>query len=244
VNQPHILCSESDVSSYVLMAGDPQRVLRVAQHLDQWEEIAYNREFRSGKGFYKGVPVTVISTGIGGPSMVIALEELISCGAEYFIRIGSCGASQRDIAIGDLVIATGTVREDGASQMYIGKEYPAVADFSLLTALVNSCHKLQYKYHIGITRSHDSFYIDDEAELMIKANKNGVLASDMETATLFTVASLRGVRAASILNNVVLFEGDLKEGISDYADESEDRASLGEKREIEAALEAFLLIDK
>ncbi|MCK5674126.1 MAG: nucleoside phosphorylase, partial [Spirochaetales bacterium] len=179
-----------------------------------------------------------------GPSMVIALEELISCGAEYFIRIGSCGATHPDIAIGDLVISTAAVREDGASAMYVDRSYPAVADFDLLTVLVKSCQKNQYKYHLGITRSHDSFYIDDEAERMNKAYKNNVLASDMETATLYTLASLRGVKAASVLNNVVLYKGELKEGISTYVEESEDSASEGEKREILAALDAFVEIDK
>ncbi len=243
MKQPHILCSEKDVSPCVLLPGDPERVLRIAPYLDDWEEIAFNREFRSGKGLYKGIPVTVLSTGIGGPSMVIALEELITCGAEYFIRIGSGGASQPDISIGDLVIATGAVREDGASGMYVEKEYPAVADFTLLSALVESCKELQFPFHLGITRSHDSFYIDDESERMAKAQKNNVLASDMETATLYTLASLRGVKAASILNNVVLYEGEVKEGIGDYVEESENAASEGEKREILAALEAFRRID-
>jgi uridine phosphorylase len=91
MKQPHILCSENDVTPYVLLPGDPMRVTRVAGFLDQWEEIAFNREYRSVKGLYKGIPVTVVSTGIGGPSMVIALEELISCGGKYFIRIGSAG---------------------------------------------------------------------------------------------------------------------------------------------------------
>jgi uridine phosphorylase len=244
MKQPHILCSENDVSPFVLLPGDPKRVLRVAQFLDQWKEITFNREFRSGQGLYKGVPITVVSTGIGGPSMIIALEELINCGGEYFIRIGSAGASQADIAIGDLIIATGTVREDGASAMYVEKNYPAVADFYLLTALVESCLSLDYKFHLGITRSHDSFYIDDEAEQMKKANKNKLLASDMETASLYTLASLRGVKAASILNNVVLYQGELKDGISTYVDESQNSASAGEEREIIAALEAFVRIGK
>jgi uridine phosphorylase len=244
MKQPHILCSENDVSPYVLLPGDPKRVLRVAQFLENREEIAFNREYRSVKGFYKGVPVTVVSTGIGGPSMIIALEELINCGGKYYIRIGSAGAAQTDIAIGDLVIATGAVREDGASAMYVEKNYPAVANFSLLTALVESCLSLEYNFHLGITRSHDSFYIDDEAEQMEKANKNKILASDMETASLYTLASLRGVKAASILNNVVLYRGELKEGISSYVEESENSASEGEKREIIAALEAFVRIDK
>lgn len=239
MKQPHILCSEEDVSPFVLLPGDPGRVLRVSAFLDDWKEIANNREFRSGKGNYKGIPVTVLSTGIGGPSMVIALEELIACGAEYFIRIGSGGASQPAIAMGDLVIASGAVREDGASVMYVEKEYPAVADFNLLSALVESCRELQFPFHLGIIRSHDSFYINDDAERMAKAQKNRVLASDMETATLYTLASLRGVKAASILNNVVLYEGEVKEGIGDYAGESENSASEGEKREIRAALEAF-----
>ncbi len=244
MKQPHILCSENDVFPYVLLPGDPMRVLRVAEFLDSWEEIAFNREYRSIKGTYKGVSVTVVSTGIGGPSMVIALEELISCGAEYFIRIGSCGAAQTEIAIGDLVLSTAAVREDGASAMYVEKNYPAVADFTILTALVEGCQSQGFKYHLGITRSHDSFYIDDEAVKMNKAHKNNILASDMETATLYTLASLRGVKAASILNNVVLYEGELKDGISTYVDESEDSASEGEKREILAALEAFVEIDK
>lgn len=242
MKQPHIACSEKDVSPYVLMPGDPLRVLRVAQFLDKWEEIAFNREYRSIKGSYKGVPVTVISTGIGGPSMVIALEELISCGGEYFIRIGSCGAAQPEIAIGDLVISTAVVREDGASAMYVDKNYPAVADFSLLSSLVESCREGQYKYHLGITRSHDSFYVDDEVERMNEAYKNKVLASDMETSALFVVASLRGVKAASVLNNVVLFKGGLKEGISTYVDEAEGSVSEGENREILAALEVFVKI--
>ncbi len=244
MKQPHIMCSESDISPYVLMPGDPDRVLRVAQFLDNWEAIAFNREYRSVKGMYKGIPVTVISTGIGGPSLVIALEELISCGGEYFIRIGSCGSSQPEIAVGDLVVSTASVREDGASAMYIEKNYPAVADFYLLTALVESCTNLQYRFHIGITRSHDSFYIDDEKVRMDKAYKNNIIASDMETAALYTLASIRGVKAASILNNVVLFQGELKEGISTYVVESDNSESEGEKREILAALEAFTRIAK
>lgn len=244
MKQPHILCSHKDISPYVLLPGDPERVLRVAGFLDTWKEIAFNREFRSIRGLYKDVPVTVLSTGIGGPSMAIALEELISCGAEYFIRIGSAGASQPDIEIGDLVISTGAVREDGTSAMYVESNYPAVADFELLSSLVDSCKNSGYRFHLGITRSHDSFYINDESERMDRANRNKVLASDMETAALYTLASLRGVKAASILNNVVLYKGELKEGISGYADESDKKAFEGEKREIRAALEAIVLTHK
>jgi len=239
MKQPHILCDESDVAGRVLLPGDPARVLRVAEYLDDWSEVAFNREFRTVSGNYKGVLVTVTSTGIGGASAVIAVEELIACGAKSFIRIGSAGACQTGIALGDLIISSGSVREDGASRMYAPKEYPAVPDFKLMSALVSACETAGYRYHTGITRSHDSFYIDHEAELMKKWNGLGVLASDMETSALYTLASIRGVKAASILNNVVLYEGDVKEGVGDYVDES-GAAAEGEKREIIAALEALI----
>ena len=241
MKQPHILCEDKDVAERVLLPGDPARVLRAAEYLDDWKEVAFNREFRTVSGKYKGVPVTITSTGIGGASAVIAVEELIACGAVSFIRIGSAGACQPGIALGDLIISSGSVSEDGASRMYAPAEYPAVPDFRLLSALVDFCKSEGYHYHVGITRSHDSFYIDNEAELMEKWNRLNVLASDMETSALFTVASIRRVKAASILNNVVLYEGDVKAGVGDYVDEA-DAAAGGEKREILAALEALIRV--
>jgi len=238
MKQPHILCRKEDVAENILLPGDPERVLRAAEFLDSPVEIAFNREFRTVTGTYEGMPVTICSTGIGGPSMVIALEELIACGARNFIRIGSAGACQPGIGLGDLIIPTAAVREDGASRMYAHESYPAAADFPLLSALVESCRKQNIQYHVGITRSHDSFYINDEAERMKKANAMNVLGSDMETAALFTLASLRGVRAASILNNVVLYEGDVKEGIGEYVDQ-ESLTARGEKLEISVALQAL-----
>ena len=239
MKQPHILCDKNDIAERVLLPGDPARVLRVAEHLEDSKEVAFNREFRTVTGSYKGVPVTVTSTGIGGASAVIAVEELIACGAKSFIRIGSCGACQQGIAVGDLVISSGSVREDGASKMYAPSEYPAVPDFRLLSALVTACENLGYRHYTGITRSHDSFYIDHEVELMRKWNSLGVIASDMETSALFTLASIRGVRAAAVLNNVVLYEADVKEGVGDYVDEA-SAASEGESREIVVALEALI----
>ncbi len=238
MKQPHILCSKEDVTEYILLPGDPQRALRIASYLDEWQEIAYNREFRCIKGFYKGVPVTIVSTGIGGASTVIALEELIACGGKYFIRIGSGGAVQPGIRIGDLIIPIAAVREDGASRMYVGENYPAVADFQLTHAILETCNTLNFPHFAGIIRSHDAFYIDDEAEKMSYWNKKRILASDMETAALFTVSQLRGVRAASILNNVVLYQGNIRQGIQAYVDEGKE-AEEGEKREIRLALETI-----
>ena len=238
MKQAHILCGVGDISKYVIMPGDPERVLRVGKLLDSYEEIAYNREFRTIKGLYKGVEITVTSTGIGGPSAAIAIEELIACGAEYMIRIGSGGAIQSNIKLGDLVIGTGAVREDGASNMYISTNFPAVPDIRLTNLLINTCEELGYSHHYGLVRSHDSFYIDDEEETMRYWNKKNILSSDMETSTLFTLGQLRGVKTGSILNTVVEYEGDVKEGIQDYAMELAG-AVEGEKREILLALATF-----
>ena len=238
MKQPHILCESGDISKYVIMPGDPERVLRVGSLLDSYEEIAYNREFRTITGLYKGVRITVTSTGIGGPSAAIAIEELIACGAEYMIRIGSGGAIQENIKLGDLVIGTGAIREDGTTNMYIGLNYPAVADIKLTNLLLNTCEELGYTHHYGLIRSHDSFYIDNEDEIMDYWNGKNILSSDMESSTLFTLGGLKGVKTGSILNTVVEYQSDVKEGIQDYAMES---AALveGEKREIILALETF-----
>jgi len=241
MKQPHIYCNNQDVNPCVILPGDPERVGRIASFLTKTKEIAYNREFRTINGFYEGIPVTVTSTGIGGASMAIALEELIQCGGRYFIRTGSAGACQSGIAIGDLIISSGSVREDGASRMYAPEGFPAVADSEMLQLAVEFCRQSNFTYHVGITRSHDSFYIDDEAERMALWQKMQVLASDMETSALYVIAALRGVKAVSILNNVVLYQGDLKEGISEYVDQA-GSADTGEKREIEIALKTLKAI--
>jgi uridine phosphorylase len=240
--QPHILCGEGDVNPYVLLPGDPARAARIGSFLSDVREVAYNREFRTLNGFFAGIPITVTSTGIGGASTVIALEELIQCGCTTFIRTGSCGACQSRIGIGDLVISSAAVREDGASLMYLPREFPAAADAALLGIASAAAEQMDWVTHIGITRSHDSFYIDDEQQRMERWNRAGVLASDMETAALYVVASLRRVRALSILNNVVLYRGDVKEGIGAYSNADQGDAETGEKREIQLALRVLSLL--
>ena len=235
MKQPHILCEVQDVSPAVILPGDPARVCRIAGYLTEPREIAVNREFTTVCGTYEGIPMTVTSTGIGGASMAIAVEELIRCGARYLIRTGSCGACQPGIGIGDIVLSSGAVREDGAGRMYVPDCYPAVADPQLLQAAVSAAGRLGYPLHTGITRSHDSFYIDDEQERMDYWNLKGVLASDMETAALYVLAALRGVQALSILNTVVTYRGSLEEGINAYTD-TDAMAEEGERREILLAL--------
>jgi len=238
VLQPHILCKKGDVAENVILPGDPQRVIRAAEFLDEAREVAFNREFRTVTGKYKGVPVTITSTGIGGVSCAIAVEELIACGGRNFLRIGSAGALQPGIKIGDLVIPIAAVREDGTSKMYVSENYPAVSDFELTCCIIHTAEKLNYTYVSGIVRSHDTFYSDLQEEIVKYWSTKGILASDMETATLYTVSRLRGVRASCILNVVVGKGESLKEGISQYQT-SEGAAKEGEKREIILALEAL-----
>ena len=147
---PHILLDEKMTAPYALLPGDPARLDRIAAHLDQVEELAYNREFRSLRGFYKGVCVMALSTGLGGPSTAVAVEELAKLGVSHMIRIGSCGALQRGIHVGDLVLVNGTVRNDGTSRTYIEDGYPAVADFSLLAACKDAVESIRVPYmHTG-----------------------------------------------------------------------------------------------
>ena len=159
---PHIRLSREQAADYVLLPGDPQRLDRIAECLEEVEELAYNREYRSLRGVYKGVSVMAVSTGIGGASTTIAVEELARIGAKVMIRIGSCGALKKGIRLGDLILVNGAVRDDGASVTYVDSIYPAIPDTELLVACMESAKELGAKTHVGIARSHDSFYIDDE----------------------------------------------------------------------------------
>ena len=237
--QPHIRLTEQVNASCALLPGDPGRIDRIAPYLTEVEPLAYNREYRSIRGLYKGLPVIAISTGIGGASTAIAVEELNKVGVKAMIRIGSCGALQKDVALGELLLAAGAVRDEGASRAYADIRYPAVADFSLLSCCREAALKQGFPHRLGLIRSHESFYIDDAQEKADYWAKQGILGEDMETAALLTVASLRGVAAASILNNVVLYGLDTASGIDSYVS-GEDLCAKGERNEILTALEAFL----
>ncbi|WML50013.1 nucleoside phosphorylase [Neobacillus sp. PS3-34] len=237
--QPHIRIGNDYKIQYALLPGDPGRVEAAAKFLDQPEEVANNREYRTITGSYKGVRVFVTSTGIGGTSTGIAVEELKRIGVNVMIRIGSCGANQPGIRLGDLIIAAGAVRNDGASDAYIDRSFPAVPDTELLFHLIGAAKSLGHKYYTGIVRCHDSFYTEEEQQIDNYWSAKGILGSDMETAALFTIGRLRGVKTASILNVVVEQEGNLEGGINDYLDEKND-SKLGEEREIMTALEAIV----
>ena len=240
--QPHIRIGIGHEVQYALLPGDPGRVKEVAKFLENPVELPYNREYKTIKGFYKGVPVFVTSTGIGGVSAGIAIEELKNIGVKAMIRIGSCGALQPHIRLGDLVIPSGAVRNDGASYAYINKAYPAIPDTELLFHVITAAKKNGAKNYTGIVRCHDSFYTDKEQDIDKYWSEKGILASDMETAALFVIGGLRGIKTASILNVVVEIEGDLEGGINDYVD-AKNNSKRGEELEILTALEAFVSYD-
>lgn len=240
--QPHIRFGVEDGAEYAILPGDPERVERIKAFLENTKDVAYNREFKTVSGYYKGVKVLATSTGIGGPSVGIAVEELKEIGVKTMIRIGSCGALQSNIRLGDLVFATGAVRDEGTSTAYIEKSYPAVPDYYLLSNIIKSANKLGYHYHCGIIRSHDSFYTDAEDDIDRLWSTRGALAADMESAALFVIGGLRGIKTASILNVVVEYEENLEEGINSYASGKDDTL-LGEEREILTALEAIVQLN-
>jgi len=240
--QPHIRLDSSLKMKFALLPGDPARLDRIAAFLEDVEELAYNREYRSLKGTYKGLEILAVSTGIGGASAGIAVEELHNISVSAMIRIGSCGSLQKEVKLGDLVIVNGAVRDDGASKTYIDAIYPAVPDPFLMQACIESAQDLGFPFHVGLARSHDSFYTDREEEIDAYWSKKGVLGADMETAALFTIGRLRDVRTASLLNCVVTYEEDTADSIAQYVD-GENLAVQGEKHEIQTALEAFYRIN-
>ncbi|MBR1777153.1 MAG: nucleoside phosphorylase [Alphaproteobacteria bacterium] len=240
--QPHIRIDETHGAKYALLPGDPARLDRIIPFLTDVRELAYNREYRSISGIYKNVKVLAISTGIGGCSAGIAVEELARTGIRAMIRIGSCGAMQPGIGLGDLILAAGAVRDDGASQAYVDLRFPAIADTALLNACLTAARQNGFAHHVGIIHSHESFYIDDNEEQKKFWAKRGVLGADMETAALFTIGRLRGVKTASILNNVVICGTDTANSIGGYAD-GKTATAQGEKNEIQTALKAFVLLE-
>ena len=205
--QYHIGLRKGDVGKYVILPGDPKRCEKIARHFDDAKLIADSREYVTYTGYLDGVKVSVTSTGIGGPSASIALEELVRVGADTFLRVGTCGGMQTDIMGGDLVIATGAIRMEGTSKEYAPIEFPAVANLEITNALVQAAKDLNEKYHVGIVQCKDAFYGQHEPEtkpvdyeLVNKWNawvRLGCKASEMESAALFVVGDYLRVRVGS-----------------------------------------------
>lgn len=208
--QYHLGVGPDDVAGPVLLPGDPERVPKIADAWDESEETGHHREYRTVTGRYEDAPLTVTSTGIGSPSAAIAVEEHARLGTETFLRVGSCGAIQEGMSVGDLVITTGAVRQEGTSGEYVRDDYPATADHEVVAALVTACEELGYDYHTGVTCSTDSFYAGQgrpgfggfEAagadDLVEELQNAGVLNFEMEAAAILTVANLYGLRAGAV----------------------------------------------
>lgn len=206
--QYHIGLKEGDVGEYVILPGDPKRCAKIAAYFDDAKLVADRREYTTYTGYLNGVKVSVTSTGIGGPSAAIALEELVKVGAKKFIRVGTCGGMDIDVKSGDLVIATGAIRMEGTSKEYAPIEFPAVADYDIVTSLINAAKKLNQNYHVGVVECKDSFYGQHSPEIMpvnyeLQNKWNawlrlGCKASEMESAALFIVASYLKVKVGSI----------------------------------------------
>ena len=208
--QYHLDIGPEDTRGPVLLPGDPERVPKIADRWDEAEETGHHREYRTVTGSYEGAPLTVTSTGIGSPSATIAVEEHANLGTDTFVRVGSCGAIQPGMDVGDMVITTGAVRQEGTSDEYVREDYPAVADGEVVTALVAACEELGYPYHVGVTCSTDSFYAGQGrpgfggfeaagADALVEELQNaGVLNFEMEAAAILTVANLYGLRAGAV----------------------------------------------
>jgi len=238
--QYHIACGKGDLAKYLLVPGDPDRVPKIAKFWDYAKEVSCHREFRSFTGKYKGVPVSALSSGIGPACMAIVVNEASRVGVHTFIRVGSTGAMQKSINCGDLIISTAAVRLDCTSNCYIMPEYPAVASYEVLLALIEAAESLGINnYHVGVTATTADFYagqnrpaasISRMEDLLPTLQKAKVLNFEMETATLFTLASLYGLRAGSIC--------------AVYANRCRDefRSGAGEENAIKVANEAAKIL--
>ncbi|MBA3065022.1 uridine phosphorylase [bacterium] len=240
----HIALGKGDVGRYALLPGDPGRTEKIAKYFDNAKEVAYNREYRTFTGTVDGIKISTTSTGIGCPSTAICVEELIKCGVDTFIRIGTAGSLQKEVGLGDVVISTAAVREEGTTRQYIPLSYPAVADFGVTQALVEAGNKLHIKYHTGISHCKDAFYTEgaDMDELPLGGNtramwnawyKGNVLATSMESAALFVVSSIRRVYAGEVLAIIGLTYND-----------QPIAKKVGVDEAIKMAIEAVKIIEK
>lgn len=236
--QKHIRCRPGDVARSVLLPGDPARARRIADQLDEARLIAENREYSLFTGVTNGVAVSVCSTGIGGASAAIALEELRNIGAEVFIRVGSAGGRRKDIPIGSLVVVTAAYRGDGVSDEYLPLGFPAVADLAVSNALIQAAKELAFSAWAGIGTTRSAFYARDP-DLNERLRQVGVVAAEMEASTLFIVGAHRGAKVGCVVatdSNIYLEE-------QPPLPEKEALYMQGEAMTIRTALRAVQLLE-
>jgi uridine phosphorylase len=240
--QYHIKLRAGESAPYVIVPGDPGRVPLIASFLDDVEEVAYNREYCTQRGTYKGIPISVTSTGIGGPSTAICVEELAKVGAQVLIRVGTSGGLQRHVNIGDLVVATGAIRDEGTTNQYIPPAFPAVPDFEVTRALKESAEDEGIPHHLGIVHCKDAFYGEEPGGLPTQRDweakweawhRAGTLCTEMEGSTLFVVSQIRGLRSGALLAVI----GETRDGIVTIK-------HIGVESAIKVALEGIVKLEK
>ena len=234
--QPHLLVEEGDLSNTVLLPGDPDRVDRIASQCERSELVAENREYRILNAEYEGVPLSICSTGIGSPSAAIAVEELERVGVDTLIRVGTTGALQFGIEIGDMIVATAAAKDEGTTKRYESETYPAVADYHVLSALVERAEARGEDVHVGAIATDDAYYA--ETKSYVDAwEEAGLLSVEMEAAAIFSLARRNGLRAGAICT----VDGNLVEGTQKGETEAEElpeKARDNVERAIGIALDA------
>ncbi|MEJ5200737.1 MAG: uridine phosphorylase [Anaerolineales bacterium] len=243
----HVQLRAGDVGRYVLLPGDPGRVERIARYLDHPRFVASNREYCTWTGSLLGEKVSVTSTGIGCPSTAIAVEELMMIGADTFIRVGTAGGIQPENKTGDVAIITGAIRDEGTTSQYLPIEFPAVADLDVTLALREAAQRLGLRYHLGIAHSKDSFYAEVEPHRMPIAARllerweawkgGGAVASEMEAAVIFILASIHRKRAGGVM----LIIGNPAEQMNQQDLEAWNQM-LSEDRQILVAIEGLKIL--
>lgn len=241
----HIGLEAGSVGRYIFLPGSPERTEKIAAYFDNPKEIAYNREYRTFTGELDGVPVAVTSTGIGGPSAAIAVEELHQCGADTMMRVGTCASTSEKVGLGDIVIPNGAVKMEGVSLHYLPVEFPSVPDFQMLKAIEEAAQKLNLPYNVGVTITKASFYTQTSPEtkpvaeeLLFKWNayeKGGATSTSMECAPLFAVGSSLGIRTACVMASATNYKNQNPKGKEPGSMDIEDRA-------IRTAIEAMRII--
>lgn len=233
----HIRCGRGDVAPYVIIPGDPGRVKRIVEQMDSAEFIAENREYVVYTGEHRGAPITVCSSGIGGPAASIAFEELIKLGARVFIRVGSAGGRQPATPIGTPIVITATYRGEGTSKAYLPAEFPAVADLDVTNALVDALKEQGVDYQVGLGFTRDAYYVQD-MDLNELLTRSGVKAAEQEAAMLFIIGAVRGVRTGA----VVATDSNIWLETQPSLEEKDRLFRLGETKAIRAALDAVVAL--
>ncbi len=244
--QPHIMCGPGDVAKYVLLPGDPKRAEKIAKFFDDYKLVAEYRQYVTFSGSYKGIPVSVTSTGIGCPAAAIAVEELAKIGAECFIRVGTTGAIQPEIDIGDIVVATAAVRADGTTRAYAPLEYPAVASTNVINSLLKAAEKLGVDVRSGVILTGDAYYAEDMSTMRLWSSL-GVLSVEMEAAVIFVLSQIKGLKAGAVLavdGNIIkgTKKGEFKKG--EKKGELDPRVQKAIELETKIALEAIRILEE